>query len=54
MCGYKVSRELYFTGVDNVITRLPIEIPLIAIPALILVLVITQGVLVARRRKYGE
>ncbi len=54
VCGYQVSRELYFTGSDDIITRTPIEIPLIAIPSLILVLVITQSILVASRRRRGE
>ena len=54
VCGYQTVRELAFSGGDDLISRLPIEYPLIGIPALILLLVIIQEIKVFRRRRAGE
>ena len=53
-CGYQVLRELPFGGSDDLISAIPIEYPLIAIPGLILILVGIQEIRVVRRRNRGE
>ena len=54
VCGYQTVRELPFAGGDDFISRIPIEYPLIGIPALILILVIIQEIKVFRERREGE